>query len=124
MLGKVQCLTPDGAGGQTRTQLALSMHTMRGRRGDYLAAAIRQKYAEGCDFRVSYGLIGYHTKQILGAPTRRGRIPLRSTGLDYNPDDDFDLNKRRRGRPDPELLQPPEVLRRSRAPTTASRTPT
>ena len=92
MLAKVQCLTSDGAGGQTRTKLALSMHTMRGNRGNYLASAIRQKYAEGCDFRVSYGLIGYQTKQILGAATARGRIPLRSTGLDYNPNDDFDLN--------------------------------
>jgi phosphatidylserine/phosphatidylglycerophosphate/cardiolipin synthase-like enzyme len=92
-LAKVQCLTPDGAGGQTRTRLALSMHTMRGRRGDYLAAAIRQKYAEGCRVRVSYGLIGYHTKRIIGAATSRGRIPLRSTGLDYNPDDNYDLNK-------------------------------
>ena len=92
MLGRIQCLTPDGAGGQTRTRLALSMHTMRGRRGDYLAAALRKKYAEGCNVRVSYGLIGYHTKGILGAPTGRGRIPLRSTGLDYNTDDNFDLN--------------------------------
>lgn len=65
MLGKIKCLTPDGAGGVTRTRLALSMHTMRGRRGDHLATAIRNKDAEGCDFRVSYGLIGYHTKQIL-----------------------------------------------------------
>jgi hypothetical protein len=92
MLNKIQCLTPDGAGGQTRTKLALSMHTMRGARGNYLASAIRQKFAEGCDFRVSYGLIGFKTKQILGATTARGRIPLRSTGLDYDPDDDFDLN--------------------------------
>ena len=68
------------------------MHTMRGARGNYLASAIREKCAEGCDFRVSYGLIGFNTKQILGAPTARGRIPLRSTGLDYHPDDDFDLN--------------------------------
>ena len=92
MLSKIQCLTPDGEGGQTRTHLALSMHTMRGARGNYLASAIRQKWAEGCDFRVSYGLIGFRTKQILGAATARGRIPLRSTGLDYHPDDDFDLN--------------------------------
>ena len=69
MLSKIQCLTPDGAGGQTRTHLALSMHTMRGARGNYLASAIRQKWAEGCDFRVSYGLIGFKTKQILGAST-------------------------------------------------------
>ena len=92
MLARIQSLTPDAAGGQTRTRLALSMHTMRGRRGDYLAAALRKKYAEGCNVRVSYGLIGFHTKGILGAPTRRGRIPLRSTGLDYNLDDNFDLN--------------------------------
>jgi hypothetical protein len=92
MLGKIQCLTPDGNGGQTRTKLELSMHTMRGARGNYLAAAIRNKWAQGCDFRVSYGLIGFKTKQILGASTARGRIPLRSTGLDYHPDDDFDLN--------------------------------
>ena len=92
MLDKIQCLTPNGNGGYTRTRLALSMHTMRGARGNYLASAIRKKWADGCDFRVSYGLIGYHTKQILGATTARGRIPMRSTGLDYNPDDDFDLN--------------------------------
>ena len=69
------------------------MHTMRGARGNYLASAIRDKWAQGCDFRVSYGLIGFKTKQILGASTARGRIPLRSTGLDYHPDDDFDLNR-------------------------------
>jgi phosphatidylserine/phosphatidylglycerophosphate/cardiolipin synthase-like enzyme len=92
MLRKIQCLTPDGKGGQTRTHLVLSMHTMRGARGNYLASAIREKWAQGCDFRVSYGLIGVRTKQILGASTARGRIPLRSTGLDYHPDDDFDLN--------------------------------
>jgi len=92
MLNKIQCLTPDGAGGQTRTKLDLSMHTIRGNRGNYLSAAIRQKFAEGCDFRVNYGLIGYQAKQILGAATPRGRIPLRSTGFDYNTEDNFDLN--------------------------------
>ncbi len=93
MLDRIQCLTPDGAGGVTRTRLALNMHTMRGRRGDYLAAALRQKYVQGCDLRVSYGLIGYHTKGIIGAPTRRGRVPMRSSGKDFNPDDNYDLNK-------------------------------
>jgi len=92
-LDKVQCLTPTASGGRTRTRLALSMHTMRGRRGDYLAAAIRDKFAEGCKVRVSYGLIGFHTKKVIGKPTKRGRVPLRSTGLDYNPNDNYDLNK-------------------------------
>jgi HKD family nuclease len=88
VLNKIQCIQADG----TRTKLALSMHTMRGARGNYIASAIRNKWAEGCDFRVDYGLIGYQTKQILGASTSRGRIPLRSTGFDYNTDDNFDLN--------------------------------
>ena len=92
-LRKVQCLTPNASGGRTRTRLAVSMHTMRGRRGDYLAAAIRDKFVEGCKVRVMYGLVGFHTKKVLGAPTKRGRMPLRSTGLDYNPNDNYDLNK-------------------------------
>lgn len=93
MLNRIQCLTPDPLTGKvTRTRLALSMHTMRGNRGNYLAEAIRKKWAQGCDVRVTYGLIGYHTKGIIAAPTARGRIPLRSTGMDYNLDDNFDLN--------------------------------
>jgi phosphatidylserine/phosphatidylglycerophosphate/cardiolipin synthase-like enzyme len=93
LLDRVQCLTPDPVTGKVeRTRLALSMHTMRGARGDYLAEAIRKKWAQGCDVRVTYGLIGYHTKGAIAAPTERGRIPLRSTGMDYNLDDNFDLN--------------------------------
>jgi phosphatidylserine/phosphatidylglycerophosphate/cardiolipin synthase-like enzyme len=93
MLDRVQCLTPDPVTGEVkRTRLALSMHTMRGNRGNYLAEAIRQKWVQGCDVRVTYGLIGYHTKGVIAAPTKRGRIPLRSTGMDYNTDDNFDLN--------------------------------
>ena len=93
MLDRIQCRTPDPVTGKiTRTRLALSMHTMRGERGDYLAEAIRQKWVQGCDVRVTYGLIGYHTKGVIAAPTKRGRIPLRSTGMDYDLDDNFDLN--------------------------------
>ena len=108
-LDKVQCLTPDAEGNVVRTKLALSMHTMRGNRGNYLAEAIRKKWAQGCDVRVMFGLIGYHTKGVIAAPTARGRIPLRSTGLDYNTRRQLRPQQRRRGRPDPRLLQPPEV---------------
>lgn len=90
ILDKVRCVTPKEAGGKRRTQLVVSMHTMRGNRGNYIAAAIRRKFAEGCNFRVQFGLIGVRTKGILGAPTRRGRIPLRSTGYDFNGDEEVD----------------------------------
>ena len=77
------------------------MHTIRGHRGNYLADAYRRKFAEGCQARFSFGLVGAHTKGHLGAKTARGRLPLRSTGFDYhpenndnvknNPDDKLDL---------------------------------
>ena len=93
MLSKVQCLTPDGRAARPApgwpcrcTRCAAGAATTSPRRSG-------KKFAEGCDVRVDYGLIGFHTKGIIGAPTARGRIPLRSTGLDYNTEDDFDLNK-------------------------------
>ena len=92
MLNRIQCVYTDPEGKTRRTRLALSMHTMRGDRGNYLAAAIRKKWAQGCNVRVMFGLIGYHTKGVIAAPTARGRIPLRSTGMDYDLDDNFDLN--------------------------------
>jgi phosphatidylserine/phosphatidylglycerophosphate/cardiolipin synthase-like enzyme len=62
------------------------MHTIRGRRGDYLADAYRRKFAEGCNARFSFGLVGFHTKGHLGAKTPRGHLPLRATSFDYHPD--------------------------------------
>ncbi len=84
ILNGVQCLYKS-KGKTKRTVLRLSMHTMRGKRGDYLSEKIRSMYAAGCDFKVQYGLMGFYTKQKIGAVTRRGRIPLRSTGFDLDP---------------------------------------
>lgn len=81
ILNNVQCVYTDAAGVQQSTKLALSMHTMRGTRGDYIADKLRELYAAGCDLRVNYGLMGFYTKQHIGAPTERGRVPLRSTGF-------------------------------------------
>ncbi len=98
ILDRVQCITTTPEGQRVRTKLAVNMHTIRGRRGDYLADAFRRKFAEGCGARFSFGLVGYHTKGRLGARTPRGRLPLRSTAFDYhpgkqvkNPDDKLDL---------------------------------
>jgi phosphatidylserine/phosphatidylglycerophosphate/cardiolipin synthase-like enzyme len=81
ILNNVQCVYTDAAGVQKRTMLRLSMHTMRGKRGNYIADKLRELYANGCNLRVNYGLMGFHTKQHIGAPTPRGRVPLRSTGF-------------------------------------------
>lgn len=88
ILDRVQCITVNENGERVRTKLAVNMHTIRGRRGNYLADAYVKKFAEGCDARFSFGLVGAVTKQHLGKKTIRGRMPLRSTGFDYNPDSD------------------------------------
>ena len=86
ILDRVQCVTVNASGKRVRTKLAVNMHTIRGRRGNYLADAYRKKFAEGCKARFSFGLVGFHTKGHLTAKTPRGRMPLRSTAFDYHPD--------------------------------------
>ncbi|PKH43367.1 Phosphatidylserine/phosphatidylglycerophosphate/cardiolipin synthase [Nocardioides alpinus] len=103
ILNNVQCLYVDATGVQRRTLLRLSMHTMRGGRGNYIAAKLRDLYAQGCNLRVNYGLMGFHTKQQIGAPTARGRVPLRSTG--FNLRDDVPTG-------DPEIDNMPEAIER------------
>lgn len=103
ILNNIQCVYTDAAGVQRRTLLRLSMHTMRGNRGNYIADKLRDLYAQGCNLRVNYGLMGFHTKQHIGAPTARGRVPLRSTG--FNLRDDVPTG-------DPEIDNMPEAIER------------
>jgi phosphatidylserine/phosphatidylglycerophosphate/cardiolipin synthase-like enzyme len=91
ILNRVQCITTAADGRRVRTRLAVNMHTIRGHRGNYLADAYRRKFAEGCQARFSFGLVGALTKGHLGAKTVRGRLPLRSTGFDYNPENNDDV---------------------------------
>ena len=103
ILNNVQCVYTDAAGAQKRTKLRLSMHTMRGNRGNYIADKLRDLYAQGCNLRVNYGVMGFYTKQHIGAPTPRGRVPLRSTG--FNLKDDQPTG-------DPEIDDQPESIER------------
>ncbi len=103
ILDNIQCLYVDAAGAQRRTLLRLSMHSMRGGRGNYIADKLRDLHAQGCNLRVNYGLMGFHTKEHLGAPTPRGRVPLRSTG--FNLRDDVPTG-------DPEIDSMPEAIER------------
>ena len=89
-LNSTRC-TRQGSGGRViRTKVRVSMHTMRGSRAEKIAERLRAMHARGCNIRVLYGLMGFPVKRKLGAVTARGRIPLRSTGYDYNGDGDVD----------------------------------
>lgn len=88
-LAPVRCLgaqTPNG-----RTRVMINMHAWDGNRGAYLANRVRDLYAQGCDVRIQYGYGGRKVRQILSRPTARGRIPLRSNGLDTDSDGEIDL---------------------------------
>jgi hypothetical protein len=87
---KVRCVYKSASGKTKHTRIWIAMHTWRGKRGNWLAVKVRSLWAAGCDVKVDYGLIGFGTKQILGAETARGRIPLRSMGFDYNDDGEVD----------------------------------
>lgn len=84
VLHNVTCVYTDETGAEQRTKLNISMHTMRGKRGERLADVIRGKFAQGCDVRLNFGIMGFNVKQKLGQPTARGRLPLRSTGFDLD----------------------------------------
>ncbi len=88
----IQCVYSTEQGDKQRTIVRLSMHTMQGDRGKWIATRLRQLWAEGCDIKVIYGLMGSGVKGRLGAPTPRGRIPMRSTGFSYD-DDPLDVER-------------------------------
>jgi phosphatidylserine/phosphatidylglycerophosphate/cardiolipin synthase-like enzyme len=92
VLRQVRCL---GAGGGTgtngRTLVRVVMHAWNGPRGTYLARRLRDLYGSGCDVRLLYGMAGAKVRAELARPTRRGRIPIRSTGYDTDADGELDL---------------------------------
>ena len=111
ILNRVQCITTAADGRRVRTRLAVNMHTIRGHRGNYLADAYRRKFAEGCQARFSFGLVGAMTKGHLGAKTARGRLPAALHGVRLQPRQQRRREEQpgRQARPHPGLLLAPEV---------------
>jgi phosphatidylserine/phosphatidylglycerophosphate/cardiolipin synthase-like enzyme len=89
VLRPVVCRGAKGPGG--RTVIRVVMHSWGQDRGVYLARRLRNLYGAGCDVRLLYGLAGAKVRAELARPTRRGRIPIRSTGYDTNDDGELDL---------------------------------
>lgn len=93
LLRPVTCLgaaTSDG-----RTMLRVTMHAWDGVRGKVIAQRFRELYAQGCNVMLNIGYIGGDVARVLAVPTKRGVIPVRSTGFDtplYDPvDQQLDL---------------------------------
>lgn len=86
---KIKCRNTGLNGG--RTYVRVNMHAWDGNRGARIATKVRQLYARGCKVRVQYGYGGLKVRQIFGKPTKRGYVPVRSSGLDTNGDRQIDL---------------------------------
>lgn len=88
-MNKVKCRNTGLNGG--RTYVRVNMHAWDGDRGARIAKKVRSLYAAGCKVRVQYGYGGLKVRQIFGNPTKRGYVPVRSSGLDTNGDRQIDL---------------------------------
>lgn len=85
-LKKVKCKT-----GKGRTVIRANMHAWDGERGVRVAQKVRSLYAAGCDVKVQYGYGGALVREVFGNPTKRGYVPVRSSGMDTNGDGEIDL---------------------------------
>lgn len=74
-----------------RTIIRVDMHAWDGDRGVMIAHRLRDLYAAGCDVRVLVGYAGERVRGIFANPTKRGRMPARSTGFDTDDDGEIDL---------------------------------
>lgn len=74
-----------------RTIIRVNMHAWDGDRGVMIARRLRDLYARGCDVKVLVGYAGGRVRAIFANPTKRGRMPARSTGFDTDDDGEIDL---------------------------------
>jgi phosphatidylserine/phosphatidylglycerophosphate/cardiolipin synthase-like enzyme len=93
VLRKVHChKARQGTGnGRNRTIVRVTMHAWNDRRGTYLAKKIRSLYASGCDVRLMYGYAGAKVRATFATRTKRGFVPVHTTGYDTNEDGFIDL---------------------------------
>jgi phosphatidylserine/phosphatidylglycerophosphate/cardiolipin synthase-like enzyme len=77
--------TPSG-----RTAVRVNMHAWDGTRGTMLANRFRDLYARGCDVKILVGFAGEKVRRVFANRTKRGFVPVRSTGFDTNGDREID----------------------------------
>ena len=74
-----------------RTIVRVNMHAWDKARGDMIARQFWDLYDKGCDVKIHVGYAGKKVRDIFARPTRRGRVPFRSTGFDTDEDGEIDL---------------------------------
>jgi phosphatidylserine/phosphatidylglycerophosphate/cardiolipin synthase-like enzyme len=73
-----------------RTIIRAAPDVMRNERGMAIARRLRDLWAQGCDVRIAYTVMGVDVHRFLGQPTARGVVPKRHLVQDFNGDGEFD----------------------------------
>ena len=63
---------------------------MRNERGMAIAARLKELWAQGCDVRIAYTVMGVDIHRFLGQPTARGVVPKKHLVQDFDGDGEFD----------------------------------
>jgi hypothetical protein len=90
LLAPVKCLGAKGAGNHGHTIIRAAPDVMRNERGMALAARLKELYAQGCDVRIAYTVMGVDIFHFLNQPTARGVVPKKHLVQDFNGDGEFD----------------------------------
>jgi hypothetical protein len=73
-----------------RTIIRAAPDVLRNERGMAIAARLKDLYAQGCDVRIAYTVMGVDVFRFLGRPTARGVVPKKHLVQDFDGDGEFD----------------------------------
>ena len=73
-----------------RTIIRAAPDVMRNERGMAIAQRLRELWAQGCDVRIAYTVMGIDVFRFLGQGTARGPVPKRHLVQDFDGDGEFD----------------------------------
>ncbi len=92
ILSKVHChRAAKGYGTNGRTRIRVDQHRWGGERGAWIARRMVQLWAQGCDVKLMHGSADAPVKKAFRARTKRGYVPLRANGFDYDRDGFLDV---------------------------------
>lgn len=87
ILSKVRCRgVAKGYGTNGRTRIRVDQHRWGGERGAWIARRMVQLYGQGCDVKLMHGSADAPVKRAMRVRTKRGLVPLRGNGFDYDRD--------------------------------------
>ncbi len=90
LLNRTTCSGAQGAGRNGHTIVRAAPDVMRNERGMKIAMRLREMWANGCDVRIAYTVMGVSIFHALGAPTARGVVPKKHLVQDFDGDKEFD----------------------------------